>query len=333
MCKSKQAYIYINYPNIVVLKSYLEVVQQALVENGYRCEFIKSLDNVDKKALIVHPMAVDAFKFYWKGYKNFIIWQQGAIADESFMRNHSKLRYWIINKFDTFAMKKAKFILFVSDYMKQHYEKLAGCSFSEKSYNMPCFNEEYDNSIYGNKDYSKKVFTYAGSLDLWQCFEQTADLYKRIEERVPNTMFKVLTFQVDEGKKILQEKGVKNYVVKCVPKEEVKKELSETTYGFILREDNMVNRVATPTKFSSYLSAGVIPIFSDCLRDFASISSNMKYVLKVGEKYSVEEVEAFVKRPIDLDGVRDEFRTLFEGYYSVSKHISNLKQIFQKIAL
>lgn len=320
----KQAYIYINYPNIVVLQSYLEVVQKALIQNGYSCEFVKSLEGIDKETLIVHPMGIDAFKYYWKGYKNFILWQQGATADESFMRNHSKIRYWILNKIDTFAMKKAKFILFVSEYMRKHYEKLSGVSLSGKSYTMPCFNEEYDESVYKYKDYSKKVFTYVGSLDLWQCFDKTATLYKQIEERVPNTLFKVLTFSVDEAKRILKEKGVKNYAVACVPKEKVKQELLETTYGFILREDNMVNRVATPTKFSSYLAAGVIPIFSDCLRDFYNASNGCRYVMSVPQEYDVQKIIEFVEKEIEKNEVKDEFHFLLNGHYSPVTHINNI---------
>ena len=296
----KQAYIYINYPNIVVLQSYLEVVQKALIQNGYTCEFVKSLEGIDREALIVHPMGIDAFKYYWKGYKNFILWQQGATADESFMRNHSKLRYWILNMIDTFAMKKAKFILFVSEYMRMHYEKLSGESFSDKSYTMPCFNEEYDESVYKHKDYRKKVFTYVGSLDLWQCFDKTAALYKQIEERVPNTLFKVLTFSVDEAKRILKEKGVKNYVVACVPKEKVKKELLGTTYGFILREDNMG------------------------LRDFYDASKGCRCVMSIPQNYNIQKIIEFVGKWIEENEVKDEFHYLLNGHYSPVTHINNI---------
>lgn len=320
----KVAYIYINYNNIVVLKAYLDVVKSALEANGYKCEFVKSLDAIDKKSLIVHPMGIDAIKYYLKGYKNFILWQQGATADESYMRNHSKLRYWMLNKIDTFAMKKARFILYVSDYMREHYEQLAGCSFKEKSYIMPCFNEVYDEAVYQYKDYGKKVFTYVGSLDLWQCFEQTVTLYKQIEERISNTMFKVLTFNVDEAKRILSEKGVKNYSVACVPKEKVKQELLEVTYGFILREDNMVNRVATPTKFSSYLASGVIPIFSDCLKDFSKASQGCEYVMSVQQNNDVDQIVDFVNKKIDSDKLKEEFCSLLNGHYSPDTHIDSI---------
>lgn len=191
--REMNAYIYINYNNIVVLKEYLDVVKLSLDNLGYTCKYIKTLQNVKKNDLIVFPMGIDAFKYYMKGYKNFIIWQQGATADESFMRNHSLLRKKILNFIDVFSMKKAKFILYVSKYMEAHYSKIAKTNFDKKSYIMPCFNEELDTKIFDRKDYTKKTFTYVGSLDLWQCFDKIVDIYVEIEKNNLELFFKVLT--------------------------------------------------------------------------------------------------------------------------------------------
>lgn len=329
----KQSFIYSNYSNLVVLQSYLDVVKDSLEMVGFHCEYTKNLKGVEKTELIVFPMGIDAFKYYFKGYHNFILWQQGATADESFMRNHSKLRYWILNKMDLFAMKKAKAILYVSQYMKEYYEKLGNCSFGNKSYLMPCFNEEYDRTIFDSKDYSKKVFTYVGSLDLWQCFEQTVDIYKKIEDKLKNCFFKVLTFDEEKGKRILQEKGVKNYSVKRVPKEEVKKELLVANYGFIIREDSIVNRVATPTKFSSYLSSGVIPIFSKCLTDFTQESLKMKYALALDDEIDVTSLLRFVNQEVNKEEVSAEYERLFSEYYSPEHHTKQLTLLFNNLRI
>jgi len=328
-----KAFIYINYSNIVVLQSYLDVVRDALERSGYNCVYTKSLDGVTKMDLIVFPMGIDAFKYYFKGYHNYILWQQGATADESFMRNHSKPRYWILNKMDLFAMKKARAILYVSQYMRDYYEKLGKCSFTNKSYLMPCFNEVYDRTVFDLKDYSKKVFTYVGSLDLWQCFEQTVDIYKRIEGKLQDCFFKVLTFDEEKGKRILEEKGVKNFSVKRVPKEEVKQELLEANYGFIIREDSIVNRVATPTKFSSYLSSGVIPIFSKCLTDFTQESSKMKYALPLDEDIDVTSLLDFVNQEIKKEEISKEYERLFSEYYSPEHHTKQLTLLFNKLGI
>lgn len=329
----KKSFIYINYNNIVVLQSYLDVIKKALLDVGYVCEYVKSLEGVEKKELIVFPMGIDAFKYYFKGYHNFILWQQGATADESFMRNHSKLRYWVLNKIDIFAMKKAQAILYVSKYMREYYEKLGKCSFTNKSYLMPCFNEVYDRAVFDSKDYSKKIFTYVGSLDLWQCFEQTVDIYKKIEDKLQDCFFKVLTFEEEKGKRILEEKGVRNYSVKRVPKEEVKQELLEANYGFIIREDSIVNRVATPTKFSSYLSSGVIPIFSKCLTDFTLESSKMKYTLPLDDEIDVTSLLDFVNQEVKKEEISKEYEKLFSEYYSPDHHTKQLTLLFNKLGI
>lgn len=67
---TKKAYIYMNYPNVVVLNVYLDVIKEALVRLNYECEYIKDFNEVSKKDLIVFPMGKDAFKYYFKGYRN-----------------------------------------------------------------------------------------------------------------------------------------------------------------------------------------------------------------------------------------------------------------------
>lgn len=329
----KKAHIYINYKNIVVLEDYLNVVKSALEDIGYSVDFIKNLDGINKKDLIIHPMGNDAFKYYFKGYHNFILWQQGATADESYMRHASKLRFKILNIMDIFAMKKAKAILYVSNELRTLYEKRGHCSFKEKSYVMPCFNEQYVESVYEKKNYNKNVFTYVGSLAKWQCFEETVDLYKSIEDRVPDAFFKVLTFSVDDAKKILDTKNVKNYSVACVPKDRVFDELQETTYGFIIRKEDVVNNVATPTKFSSYMSAGVIPIFSSCLKDFSVLSDSMTYAKKIGSasEQEVSELVDFIKSTIDPSKVKEEYHRVFNTYYNKDLHRQKLANLFKSI--
>ena len=93
----KKAYIYVNYPNVVVLNVYLDVIKSALIKLNYECEYIKDFDGVSKQDLIVFPMGKDAYKYYHKGYRNIVLWQQGATGEESYMRHSSKIRRFILN--------------------------------------------------------------------------------------------------------------------------------------------------------------------------------------------------------------------------------------------
>lgn len=328
---NKAAHFYVNYNNIVVLNGYLDVIKQSLIQCGFTCDEIVSVEGMNKNDLYVFPMGIDAFKFYHKGYKNFILWQQGATADESYMRNKSKLRYRILNYMDCFAMKKAQMVFFCSQYMKEHYERLARRSFAHKSYCMPCYNEKLLPDSIDAKDYTKKNFAYVGSLDLWQCFDETAKLYKEIENRFPDAHFKVLTFSVQEAVEKIKALGIKNYEVKCVKKEDVQNELKDIVYGFVVRRDSIVNRVATPTKLSSYMSAGVIPIFSSVLDDFRKISGSMKYAVALDSLNDASELMKAINLPIDKDELKEEYEHLFNTYYGTQNHTNRISDMMKGI--
>ena len=162
------------------------------------------------------------------------------------------------------------------------------------------------------------------------CTEVYTVLNGRINTVIPSYE---LTFDVDRAKRIIENKGVKNYSVKSVPKEQVRHELISATYGFIIREDNVVNRVATPTKLSSYISAGVIPIYSSCIRDFDTLSAKYKYLKSVSDLSSicVSDIVEYVKRPIVKEDVKQEFKKIFETYYNKAKHKENLCSLLTKL--
>lgn len=325
---TKRVLIYIDYKNIVVLKTYLDVIKKAFEEEKYECLYIETIDIAKKDDIIVVPMGIDAFRFYIKGYKNIVLWQQGVTSEESFMRNHCYLRKKVLNLIDCFSMKKAKMIFYVSNELKTYYEKEAKTSFSKKSYIMPCFNETFVEDTVDKKDYKKKVFSYVGSIDLWQCFEETVQLYSMIEQMYPDSFFKVLTFKVDEARKIINSYGIKNYSVKCVPKEEVKQQLEECTYGFIIRKNIVVNQVATPTKFSSYLSSGVLPIFSSCITDFYLNFKNSPVACVADD---LDNIFNFINKKHDNNEIKINISSIFNTYYNIEFHKEEIKKLINDL--
>ena len=326
------AYIFYNRRNVEVTREYLNIIKVALNMIGYSCEYVSTLRGITKDSLIVYAVGVDAYRHYFRGYRNIILWQQGATGAESYLKHSSKLRRYILNHMDCFVMKKAKMVFYVSDYMKKYYEGMAKANFDYKAYIMPCFNEVFDERVFEKKDYSKKVFAYVGSLNLWQCFNETAELYAEIEKRIPDTFFKVLAFDTKKAEEIIKKNNIKNYSVSCVPKEQVKNELENSTYGFIIRHDTEVNRVATPTKISSYLSAGVLPIYSTCLRDFHAQAEGKPFAFAFDTEADIEGLIQFINKGVDKDIVCDEIKDLFETYYSTEKHITKIAD-FMKFCL
>ena len=114
---------------------------------------------------------------------------------------------------------------------------------------------------------------YSGNLQSWQNIDLMISLIKRnLSERVKYTL---LTGQVAEMKKRLLDSGVHlgdHIDVLTVSPTELPLYYQSAHYGFIMRDDMLINRVACPTKLVEYLIYGIIPIVkSSRIGDFEDI--------------------------------------------------------------
>lgn len=319
--------------NAEVTDYYLDVIASLMEACGEK----KYEDDVDLKQckmedIIIAPTAVDFVKLYFKGYKNQIYWMQGIDAEESYMRNGSKLRKYVLDVITRFAMKRAMAIFYVSEEMKKYEEGKFGISTDRKCFIMPCFNVSRIEALQvDERKYKKNIFTYVGSLSKWQCFEETLDFYKQIEKIDTNAELKIFTFAKDEARRIVERKKIKNCTVSSVAPEKMTEALADVKFGFVLREDDPVNRVATPTKLSSYLSAGVIPIFSKYLKDFYDRTDSFEYVVPVSDFKPTEKLQKLLVEEIEIKKLISEYMELFNTYYNPQYYIKKYKEKMCKL--
>ena len=111
----------------------------------------------------------------------------------------------------------------------------------------------------------------------------------------------------------------------------MKAELEEVSYGFILRQDNEVNRVATPTKISSYLSSGVLPIYSECLKGFHGQAQDKSYACCTNIGDDTSALIEFIANKKDKNVIQSEIEELFNTYYSSEKHAENISLILKRL--
>lgn len=325
--------------NSEVTDYYIETVAYALEEAGYKTKDVaphEARNCVNKIAAssdwFLAPSALEACKLYLWGAKNIILWSQGVVPEESYLRNRSRIRMVALSLIERYALNRAALCLFVSDEMRRYYEKKYKINFDDRCFIMPCFNTMLDSEAFHTEaKYDSPTFAYVGSLAAWQCFDETVDLYKAIESRLGCARFKVLTFNQDEARKLLEKKGVRHYEIGCVPPEKVAEELADVSYGFVIREDNIVNRVATPTKISSYMASGVIPIFSSCLRSFSDLARDLRFAVPVGESLDVDSIVRYCENDINWKDVLAEYRHVFETYYSRVYYVKQLVPLLRKI--
>ena len=262
---------------------YIDVIAEAMEQKGYTVAHVKSTNEIKSEDTIIIVSAVDARAVVPCRPKKIICWFQGVAPEEKYYFNQdrtlSKLSrvkiYLKLSFFEWYALRHCSFNFFVSSTMQQYYKKKY-CYRKKNWFIMPCFNQPLNLNAFSEEKYSKPSFVYAGSLDGWQCFDKTLEIFKQISNRIKGCTLTILTGAQDKACEILKQFGVAAEV-KYVTRNMIDEELSKYKYGFIIRQDNPVNKVATPTKMNSYLANGIIPIFTDVVGAFKENLGNLKY--------------------------------------------------------
>lgn len=326
--------IYNNNPNIEVTNHYLDTIRKGIIESKkFECEFIFDFNKLNPNDYILVSTPIDAFKLYLKGYKNILLWMQGIPPEESYMRNKSKIRSKILSYIDKFVLKKSKFTFLVSEEMKKFLENKYQIKL-QYIYIMPCYNDKLNlDLIYSVDKYNKNTFAYLGGLSKWQCFEQTLKLYKSIEEKFEDAKLLVLTKNIVEATNLLKKYKISNYEIDCVKPEDVSKRLADIKYGFVIRANDPVNHVSTPTKISNYLSAGVIPIITKEVKDFVSLYGQNKSVCVLNSPEDTNNLLDYIKNEINPLDIKQEISKIYNSYYNDTYHIQNIAKLFSTLVL
>lgn len=113
------------------------------------------------------------------------------------------------------------------------------------------------------------TFCYSGQNQKWQMSEKTIEYYKKIETTMSNAFLLILTGNIDEFKALCKKYDVKHFTINKVPYNEMPYYLDAADYGFCLRENHIINLVASPTKVLEYLSRNIVPIITPYVGDFS----------------------------------------------------------------
>ena len=96
--------------NTEVTNYYLDVIASIADQTGEnKYKENVPLNQCKKEDIIIAPTAIDFLKLYIKGYKTQIYWMQGLDPEESYMRNGSKFKKFILDIITKFTLKKAIF--------------------------------------------------------------------------------------------------------------------------------------------------------------------------------------------------------------------------------
>jgi hypothetical protein len=147
--------------------------------------------------------------------------------------------------------------VFISSGMKKHFESKYG---RRNSVQLPIISDvrpTLSPTLLANKARNPSSGVYAGGMQKWQNIEKIIEL--SLNSGIE------LTIATNSSIRLSREEKKKFKLVNC-NSIQLANLYSDTTFGFVLRDNGVVNQVAFPTKLYEYMSHGVIPIV-----DFANL--------------------------------------------------------------
>ena len=301
---------------------YVEIVEECLKAYNYILKRVTKLSEIKKPDLIFtithsyycvaklrHPLT------------KTIMWIQGLGIEEAKM-NRPKWKWPLFYITELYSVRNADFILFVSERMREYYETEFGYK-GDNFVIMPCFNLLYNDKV----DYTKfesPTFVYAGGISAWQSIDKILDVYAEIEKELPKANLTMLCNDNGFIEGEISKRGIHNYEIKYVQLEQLQNELEKYKYGFIIREKNWVNEVATPTKMNSYLAAHIIPIYSDGVNDFERNIKLGEFTLMAKTPLNPEEISkavvAFEKESHNYESFIPLIKDVFDKHYNIETY-------------
>lgn len=308
---------------------YINIIENALKKKGEGVIYVSSLKEISPSDKVI-VVSLKMFFYVWlrNRHQYIVNWYQGVAPEEALCDSDHSYIFRIVRKYllrfiESISLKYSAKNLFVSEAMRTHYQKKYGYK-SDNYFIMPCYNQQLKEDYFIRGRYQIPSFVYAGSLSKWQCVDKMFLLYKKIKALHPKAQLTILTKEQEKARSLCNKYDVEA-VVKFVPVEALEQELRNFKYGFIVRDDIVVNNVATPTKMNSYMAAGVIPVYSNVIDDFKKVFANMKYTIPFStDEECLEKIGEIEKTSVDLQEIISEYTKAFSFYYSVAQYTKML---------
>lgn len=140
------------------------------------------------------------------------------------------------------------------------------------------------------------VFVYSGSTAGWQSFAAVDSFITPLLKK--SKKYKIIFLaQKDANIDQLKKQFPGQVIQQWVSHNEVQKTLAACDYGILIREQTITNKVAAPTKFAEYLSAGLPVIISPNLGDYSDfVEKNQCGFVANGRVGSIDKPEETKKQ-------------------------------------
>lgn len=226
-------------------------------------------------------------------YKPTIVDIRGAVVEEVKNANQSYMNHLLsqeILRTEEIIFKRASYFFFVSENMKNYFNDIYDLNSNYLSVFPTIVNENFfytmpdvRDSLRGElKLNSKFVYVYSGGQAYWQNINEILSSFDEKAKDDKNIHLLMLVLDKAFVLNLLEQLNIniKNVTVLSLKYEDVGKYLNACDAGLIIRDDSIVNYVASPTKINEYIACGL-----KIVDDLAEIG-NYSYTSRLwGENY------------------------------------------------
>ncbi|WP_312326633.1 glycosyltransferase [Stenotrophomonas sp.] len=191
-----------------------------------------------------------------------------GVVPEEFRMHHDYFNAVKYERLEEVAFANAGRVVVVSGVMQKYLERKYQNHVPPQFVHFPMFPSFVP--FLGEKDNPKPIAVYAGGLHKWQQPEKTLRSMIAAQEHCTSYF---LSPDPETAAEIAAEIDPDNVVVfDSMSHDALMRFYRKCDFGYILREDSIVNNVACPTKIVEYLANGIVPIIdSDQIGDFSDL--------------------------------------------------------------
>ena len=222
----------------------------------------------------------------------------------------------------------SKAIIFVSELLKKNLFKLFNSK--SKSCVIPCLVNHklffYDLDLrklmrnkYNIKN-NETVFVYSGSMVAYQSFEHQLNFYKNLFANKNNILL-ILTNQTEKAEKFFDQFQKRKVIIKSVEFNEVNNYYNMSDFAILIRDNNLLNQVASPTKFGEYCLSGLKVLMNK------NVHQSYRNALRINNFVNINN--------FNLDNTNSETRSLIstksKKYYCRDNYVGHYKSLYDSI--
>lgn len=197
-----------------------------------------------------------------------------GVVPEEFRMHNDFFSAVLYEKEERLAVQKAGIVIVVTEAMKNYLQQKFRGALKAQSVSFPIFPRFTPTLATRPLINGAPVVVYAGGLHKWQQVPKMIDAIVRTADHCNHRFY---CPEPEAVIAMLPPELVNTVTVEAKTHAELMTLYPQCHYGFILREDIIVNRAACPTKLVEYLAMGIVPIV-DCedIGDFKTLG--MRYI-------------------------------------------------------